>query len=231
MPADRAPAERSPLIDSDDAGAADMGADPNRLALVDWAWLLVHAGCAGCDGLALQALLHRRFKGALFFGGHTQFLGNWSLGLSLASHLVAIYAAAAVEPVPNPYKFNIRRHDHRERVYYWQSMVSPPPLFLRAALRGLALLMVLRTPCRLPRHLARLSSFPPSPCSASRFSSFWAKTSSNASASFPTCGSTLAFPDVRGWCYCSSAIGTGWAAPADSSDVRPRFSTCPSVSG
>jgi len=38
---------------------------------------------AGCDGLALRALLQRRFKGALFFGGHSQFLGNWSLFLSL----------------------------------------------------------------------------------------------------------------------------------------------------
>jgi len=38
---------------------------------------------AGCDGLALHALLQRRFKGALFFGGHSQFLGNWSLFLSL----------------------------------------------------------------------------------------------------------------------------------------------------
>jgi len=147
MSADGAPAERAPLIGSD-PGDADMGtADPNRLTLVDWAWLLVHAGCAGCDGLALQALLHRRFKGSLFFGGHTQFLGNWSLGLSLASHLLAMYAAAAVEPVPNPYRFNIRRHDHRERVYYWQSMVRRPPPCLRTALRGLAPLMVLRM-CR-----------------------------------------------------------------------------------
>jgi len=120
---------------------------------------------AGCDGLALRALLQRRFKGALFFGGHSQFLGNWSLFLSLgpsrtprpnklcpssprpppmlltlsgpfcatpfltgvsikptASNALGIYTTLAIEPAPKV--FSIRKHNHRDKAYYWQAMLS-----------------------------------------------------------------------------------------------------------
>ena len=72
-------AERAPLIDDEEENAPD----PNRLTFVDYAWLVLHLACVSCDGLALRDLLQRRFKGALFFGGHTQFLGNWCLCLSI----------------------------------------------------------------------------------------------------------------------------------------------------
>ena len=157
-------AERAPLIDSD-GNEEGSAADPNRLALVDWVWLLLHAGFAACDSLALYALLQRRFKGALFFGGHTQFLGNWSLCLSLTSHLLAIYATAAVEPTPNPYRFNIRRHDHREKTYYWQSMVLK--LCHTPVLRVLTADAFPRVPFMRRRLQARSSFSPRSPCSVS----------------------------------------------------------------
>eukprot|EP00802_Teleaulax_amphioxeia_P024318 Tamp_24999.p1 GENE.Tamp_24999~~Tamp_24999.p1 ORF type:complete len:293 (+),score=50.33 Tamp_24999:46-879(+) len=114
-------AERAPLIDGDDEDDA-AGADPNRLSWLDVAWLVLHAAGASCDGLALRALLRRRFKGALFFGGHTQFLGNWCLCLSIASHALAIYSALAISPAPKVY--NIRRHEHRDRIYHWQALAS-----------------------------------------------------------------------------------------------------------
>ena len=76
-------ADRAPLIDLD--AEEEAGADPNRLSWLDCAWLVLHLAGASGDALALRALLSRRFKGALFFGGHTQFLGNWSLCLSIGT--------------------------------------------------------------------------------------------------------------------------------------------------
>jgi hypothetical protein len=77
-------ADRAPLIDLD--AEEEAGADPNILSWLDWAWLWLHLAGASGDALAMRALLRRRFKGALFFGGHTQFLGNWSLCLSIGTH-------------------------------------------------------------------------------------------------------------------------------------------------
>ena len=167
-------ADRAPLIDLD--AEEEAGADPNRLSWLDWAWLVLHLAGASGDALALRALLRRRFKGALFFGGHTQFLGNWSLCLSIgtrgrccpeprapytaqrprpapapfctlpahmpgasrqpetrlcllclcggsaASHGLAVYSALAISPAPKVY--NSRRHEHRDRTYRWQALVS-----------------------------------------------------------------------------------------------------------
>jgi len=94
-------AERAPLIDGDDEDDA-AGADPNRLSWLDVAWLVLHAAGASCDGLALRALLRRRFKGALFFGGHTQFLGNWCLCLSIGTAMPRPRRAAPRAPRPSP---------------------------------------------------------------------------------------------------------------------------------
>ena len=112
--------ERAPLLD--DAEDETEAGDPNRLTGIDGAWLVLQGTCAVLDALALRALLQRRFKGALFFGGHTQLLGNWSLCLSFASHAVTIYAALAIEPAPKTY--NMRRHVHREKTYLWAAALS-----------------------------------------------------------------------------------------------------------
>ena len=85
--------EQAPLLSEEDVD--DTSSDPNMLTWADWVWIGVHLAFCLCDGLSLHALLQRRFKGALFFGGHTQFLGNWSLCLSLASHVVAIYTGTS----------------------------------------------------------------------------------------------------------------------------------------
>ena len=86
--------EQAPLLSSEE-DVDDTSSDPNMLTWADWVWIGVHVVFFLCDGLSLHALLQRRFKGALFFGGHTQFLGNWSLCLSLASHVVAIYTGTS----------------------------------------------------------------------------------------------------------------------------------------
>jgi hypothetical protein len=75
--------QSAPLVERDEDEDGEDRDDPNRLSSMDCVWLVLHAGFAAFDLLALRALLQRRFKGALFFGGHTQFLGNWSLCLSL----------------------------------------------------------------------------------------------------------------------------------------------------
>ena len=42
--------------------------------------------------------------------------------LGAASHALAIYSALAISPAPKVY--NIRRHEHRDRIYHWQALAS-----------------------------------------------------------------------------------------------------------
>jgi hypothetical protein len=43
-------------------------------------------------------------------------------GGSAASHGLAVYSALAISPAPKVY--NSRRHEHRDRTYRWQALVS-----------------------------------------------------------------------------------------------------------
>eukprot|EP00961_Rhodomonas_salina_P210955 2848763-Rhodomonas_salina.1 len=71
------------------------------------------------DCMAMNASLHRKHKGAYLFGGHTQFLGNWSLVLSMAGHVMFLWAMLFVEPFPDPYRYVHVERQRRESVYRW----------------------------------------------------------------------------------------------------------------